>query len=86
MLCENVSLTANMAIEFPGQSCHSSLSPSANKSSRFLYLELLCELATEAIKHSQVKGAKVRVEAVCERQGDRERGRGGQGGFSFDML
>lgn len=28
-----------------------------------LYLELLCQLATETIKHGQVEGTKVRIEA-----------------------
>lgn len=36
-----------------------------------LYLELLCQLATEAIKHGQVKGTKVRIEA--EREGQRKK-------------
>lgn len=32
------------------------------------YLELLCQLATEAIKHGQVEGTKVRVKAERERE------------------
>lgn len=36
------------------------------------YLELLCQLATEAIKHGQIKGTKVRIEAVREREKKRE--------------
>lgn len=44
-----------------------SLPGSAIKSSGLLYLELLCQLATEAIKHGQVKGTKVRIEAEGER-------------------
>lgn len=37
-----------------------------------LYLELLCQLATEPIKHGQIKGTKVRIEAEGR---DRERRR-----------
>lgn len=32
-------------------------------SAALLYLELLCQLATETIKHGQVEGTKVRIEA-----------------------
>lgn len=39
---------------------------SFRRSNQDLYLELLCELATEAIKHGQVKGTKVRIEAEGE--------------------
>lgn len=42
------------------------------KSSNLLYLELLCQLATEAIKHGEVKGTKVRIEAAGEK--DKEEG------------
>lgn len=33
-----------------------------------LYLELLCQLATEAIKHGQVEGTKVRIEAEGKKE------------------
>ena len=49
------------------------LSGNAIKSSGLLYLELLCQLATEAIKHGQVKGTKVRIEAEREREWEGER-------------
>lgn len=60
---------------------HPFLPGSAIKSSGLLYLELLCQLATEAIKHGQVKGTKVCIEAArgggrdSEREGDRDRRR-----------
>lgn len=48
-------------------------SVSGIKSSSLLYLEFLCQLATEAIKHGQVKGTKVRIEAERGREGGREK-------------
>ncbi len=47
-----------------------SVSGGAIKINSVLYLELLRELATEAIKHGQVEGTKVRIKA--EREGERE--------------
>lgn len=44
---------------------------SGSGSSGLLYLELLCQLATEAIKHGQVEGTKVRIEAGEKREGER---------------
>lgn len=48
-----------------------SCSESGPEAAALLYLELLCQLATEAIKHGQVEGTKVRIEA--ERKGKKER-------------
>lgn len=52
------------------------------KTNGLLYLELLCQLATEAIKHGQVKGTKVRIKAVWER----ERRRVCQSGYLCNQL
>ena len=48
-----------------------SLPGSTTKIDGLLYLELLCQLAAEAIKHGQVKGTKVRIEA--ERGGEKKK-------------